>query len=451
MNLTANPTVGSGSAFLMAGGELAALIDGRDWSATPIGPRHGWPRSLQTALRILVTSRYAMWLGWGRELTFFYNDAYAAMSLGAKHPWALGRPASDVWAEIWPDIGPRAASVVQTGQATWDEGLLLFLERNGYPEETYHTFSYSPLPDDEGAVGGMLCVVTEDTERVIGERRMATLRELASLLSSVRTEPDVLAAIERGLAANQRDMPFAIVYLFEPDGHRARLACTSGIAADHPMAAIELNMSQLPATHPASRILAGEPHVMIADLAAYGPLPTGVWDRPPYMAVAVPIVQQGETKPAGMLVAALNPYRPLSESYSGFLDLVASQIAAGLASARAYEAERQRAEALAEIDQAKTAFFSNVSHEFRTPLTLMLGPLEEEIRSRSGGAGDRLGMVHRNGLRLLRLVNSLLDFSRIEAGRVRADFRPSRTRRLYRRTGQQLPLGLRAGAASGSG
>ena len=175
------------------------------------------PRSLQTALRILVTSRYAMWLGWGAELTFFYNDAYAAMSLGAKHPWALGRPASDVWAEIWPDIGPRAASVVQTGQATWDEGLLLFLERNGYPEETYHTFSYSPLPDDEGAVGGMLCVVTEDTERVIGERRMATLRELASLLSSVRTEPDVLAAIERGLAGNQRDMPFAIVYLFEPD------------------------------------------------------------------------------------------------------------------------------------------------------------------------------------------------------------------------------------------
>jgi signal transduction histidine kinase/DNA-binding response OmpR family regulator len=424
MNLTANPMVGSGSAFLTAGGELAALIDGRDWSATPVGPRHGWPRSLQTALRILVTSRYAMWLGWGRELTFFYNDAYAAMSLGAKHPWALGRPASDVWAEIWPDIGPRAASVMQTGQATWDEGLLLFLERNGYPEETYHTFSYSPLPDDEGAVGGMLCVVTEDTERVIGERRMATLRELASLLSSVRTEPDVLAAIERGLAANQRDMPFAIVYLFEPDGHRARLACTSGIAEDHPMAAIELDMSRLPATHPASRILAGEPHVMIADVAAYGPLPTGVWDRPPYMAVAVPIVQQGETKPAGMLVAALNPYRPLSESYSGFIDLVASQIAAGLASARAYEAERQRAEALAEIDQAKTAFFSNVSHEFRTPLTLMLGPLEEEMRTRSGGAGDRLGMVHRNGLRLLRLVNSLLDFSRIEAGRVRADFRP---------------------------
>ncbi len=424
MNSSAHPVGGSGPAFLIAGGEMAALIDSRDWSATPIGPRHGWQQSLQTALRILVTSRYAMWLGWGRELTFFYNDAYATMTLGAKHPWALGRPASDVWAEIWPDIGPRAATVMRTGQATWDEGLLLFLERNGYPEETYHTFSYSPLPDDDGAVGGMLCVVTEDTERVIAERRLATLRELASLLAAVRTEPDVLAATERGLATNRSDLPFAIVWLFMQDGTRARLACTSGIAADHPMATVELDLSALPSTHPASRIVAGEPHVTLADLAAYGPLPTGAWDRPPHLAVAMPIVQQGETKPAGMLIAALNPYRPFSESYRDFLDLVASQIAAGLASARAYEAERQRAEALAEIDRAKTAFFSNVSHEFRTPLTLMLGPIEEEIRSRLDGASDRLGMVHRNGLRLLRLVNALLDFSRIEAGRVRANFRP---------------------------
>jgi signal transduction histidine kinase/DNA-binding response OmpR family regulator len=424
MNSSANPTGGSGSAFLMAGGEMAALIDGRDWSTTLLGPRHAWSRSLQTALRILVTSRYAMWLGWGSELTFFYNDAYAAMTLGAKHPWALGRPASEVWAEIWPDIGPRAATVMRTGHATWDEGLLLFLERNGYPEETYHTFSYSPLPNDEGAVGGMLCVVTEDTERVIGGRRMATLRELASWLAAVRTEPEILAAIERGLAMNRRDMPFAIAWLFEQDGKRARLACVSGIAADHPMAMAAFNLDAMPATHAAARILAGEPHVTITDLAAYAPLPTGAWDRPPHLAVAVPIVQQGETKPAGMLIVALNPYRPLSESYSGFLDLVASQIAAGLASARAYEAERQRAEALAEIDRAKTAFFSNVSHEFRTPLTLMLGPLEEEIRSSRDGVGDKLGMVHRNGLRLLRLVNTLLDFSRIEAGRVRAHFRP---------------------------
>ena len=404
---------------------MASLIGSRDWSATPLGAQHSWPQSLRTVLRILVTSRYAMWLGWGSDLTFFYNDAYAAMTLGAKHPWALGRPASEVWAEIWRDLRPRTETVMRTGKATWDEGLLLFLERNGYPEETYHTFSYSPLPDDTGAIGGMLCVVTEDTERVIGERRLATLRELAALLAAVRSEPEVLGAIERGLIANQHDLPFSLLWLFDADRKRARLASASGIERHHPLARAEIDLAAVPPDHPAAQIMAGASHVAVEDMALFVPLPSGAWDRPPHRALAVPVVQQGQAMPAGMLFAALNPFQPLSESYSGFIDLVAAQIASGLASARAYEAERQRAEALVEIDRAKTAFFANVSHEFRTPLTLMLGPLEEEMASHPAGSAERLDMVHRNGLRLLRLVNTLLDFSRIEAGRVRAAFRPT--------------------------
>src|SRR5262249_30781821 len=159
---------------------MSRLVAAFDWSATPVGPASGWPRSLQTVVRILLDSRYAMWLGWGPDLTFFYNDAYAKMTLGPQHPGALGRPAREVWAEIWGEIGPRAESVVRTGVATWDEGLLLFLERRGFPEESYHTFSYSPVPDDSGGVGGMLCVVTEDTERTIGERRPRARREPAA-------------------------------------------------------------------------------------------------------------------------------------------------------------------------------------------------------------------------------------------------------------------------------
>src|SRR5208283_3348566 len=184
-------------------------------------PIESWPQSLMTILRIMVTSRYAMWMAWGSDLTFFYNDAYAP-TLGVKHPWALGRPAHEVWSEIWPDIGPRVDSVMQTGQATWDEGLLLFLERSGYPEETYHTFSYSPLPDDAGAVAGLLCVVMEETRRVIGERRIATLRDLASELGAVRSEPDVLRAVERSLARNTKDIPFSLIYLADGDTGRLR-------------------------------------------------------------------------------------------------------------------------------------------------------------------------------------------------------------------------------------
>src|SRR5579871_3588262 len=177
---TSGPTPADALALLAGGGEMGERIRAFDWRATPVGLIAGWPRSLKTVVRTMLDSRYAMWLGWGPDFTFFYNDAYARMTLGPKHPWALGRSAREVWSEIWQDIGPRAESVVRTGQATWDEGLLLFLERQGFLEESYHTFSYSPLPDDAGGVGGMLCVVTEDTRRTIGERRLRTLRELAA-------------------------------------------------------------------------------------------------------------------------------------------------------------------------------------------------------------------------------------------------------------------------------
>jgi signal transduction histidine kinase len=414
------------SAFTTAGGEMAALIAAADWTQTVLGPREEWSQSLKTVLRILVTSRYAMWMGWGRDLTFFYNDAYGP-TLGVKHSKALGQPASQVWAEIWKDIGPRAASVMQSGVATWDEGLLLFLERSGYPEETYHTFSYSPLPDDDGSVAGMLCVVTEETQRVIGERRLDTLRDLGSPLGAVRSEPEVMAAVARSLARNDKDLPFSLIYLEDAEtGLLIRVAETGGMAgavAPEKVARPE----DLP--FPAAAVLSGSEKCLIHDVTDFPGLAQGAWDQPPRQAVIVPIAQQqGQARPAGIFITGVNPYRRCDGAYAGFIELVAAQIASGLGAARAYEAERRRAEALAEIDQAKTAFFSNVSHEFRTPLTLMLGPLEEEISALATTAPDtveRLSMVHRNGLRLLRLVNTLLDFSRIEAGRVRARYQPT--------------------------
>ena len=105
------------------------------WEATPLGPWRGWPQSLTSAVSTVLRSRFSMWMAWGPELTFFCNDAYRRDALGAKYPWALGRPASEVWAEIWPEIGPRVETVIHRGEATWDEGLLLFLQRSGYREE----------------------------------------------------------------------------------------------------------------------------------------------------------------------------------------------------------------------------------------------------------------------------------------------------------------------------
>src|SRR5690349_9322660 len=213
------------------GRDLAAV----DWARTPLGPAQEWPQSLQTAVSILLSSRFSMWMAWGPELTFFCNAAYRRDTLGRKYPWALGRPAHEVWAEIWPDIGPRIDGVLATGRATWDSALLLFLERSGYPEESYHTFSYSPLRDELGRAVGMLCVVSEDTERVIAQRRITTLRDLGSDPSVVRTEDETLAHAARQLSNNPRDLPFTLTYLFDGKGG-ARLAGCSGIEPGHPAA-----------------------------------------------------------------------------------------------------------------------------------------------------------------------------------------------------------------------
>ncbi|WP_225447484.1 SpoIIE family protein phosphatase [Streptacidiphilus sp. PB12-B1b] len=370
-----------------------------------------------------------MWMAWGPQLTFFCNAAYRRDTLGRKYPWALGRPASEVWAEIWQDIGPRIDTVMTTGEATWDEALLLFLERSGYPEETYHTFSYSPLRDDLGTVVGMLCVVSEDTERVIGERRMATLRDLGSDPSVVRTEQEMLAFAGHQLGRNQHDLPFTLTYLLEDgaqDAGCARLAAATGIAAGHAAAPATLPIADPDAIWPVAALAHGEA-VLVELGAEHGDaLPTGGWPEPPAQALVVPLVQQGSV-PYGFLVAALNRYRPLDDAYRGFVELASGHIAAGIGSARSYHAQQRRAEELMELDRAKTAFFSNVSHEFRTPLTLIMGPLEQ-LRGRlpedDPQAHEELEVIHRNGLRLGKLVNTLLDFSRIEAGRMQAVFEP---------------------------
>jgi signal transduction histidine kinase/PAS domain-containing protein len=416
--------------WVHGGGALSRLVRDFDWAKTPLGAIEEWPQSLKTVVRVLLTSRFAMWMSWGPELTFLYNDDYARMTLGKKHPWALGRPSHEVWKEIWDDIGPRIRRVLESGEATWDEALLLFLERSGYREETYHTFSYSPLSGDDGKVAGHLCVVTEETDRVIGERRLKTLRSLGGELSKAITEEDVVESIARCLGENQKDLPFTLVYLLTEDGKEARLACRISIEEGHPAApaAIELtapNQVPLIQVWPIGDLLGGKDSIVVEDLAErFESVPCGFWDKSPWRALLLPITSQGQDRPAGVIVAALNPYRPLDVSYAGFINLLAGQIASSIANARAYLAEKERAEALAEIDRAKTAFFNNVSHEFRTPLTLMLAPLQDLLaRSQthlSPTAKEQLDLVSRNGARLLRLVNTLLDFSRIEAGRVQA-------------------------------
>ncbi len=421
---------GSSLRFLAGGGELGRRIREFNWSDTPIGPPQSWPQNLRMALRIMLTSRQPIWIGWGTELTYFYNDAYKSI-IGGKHPWALGRPTEEVWREIWSDIGPMLDTATGGDQGTYVEAQLLIMERNGYPEETYYTFSYSPIPNDDGTVGGIICANSDDTQRVIGERQLALLRDLAADTAHARSHAEVCERAARALGTNPRDLPFAMIYLATADGTEMKLSGSTGIEPGHPAAPAVLALEG-ESLWPVAEVLRTQSVKLLRQLEAdlRERIPAGPWARSPSQAALLPILPGGETGRAGVLVVGLNPFRLFDDNYRSFLGLVAGQIAGALTNARAYEEERRRAEALAEIDRAKTTFFSNVSHEFRTPLTLMLGPLEEALNDSSEVAlapvqRNRLEAAHRNSLRLLKLVNTLLDFSRIEAGRVLALYAPT--------------------------
>jgi signal transduction histidine kinase/DNA-binding response OmpR family regulator/serine phosphatase RsbU (regulator of sigma subunit) len=421
---TPRPPGGAGLDVLRAGGTVGRDLLAVTWDETPLGRPEAWPQSLTTIVQAMLGSRFSMWMAWGPDLTFFCNDAYRRDTLGQKYPWALGRSAREVWSEIWEDIGPRIARVMATGEATWDESLLLFLERSGFREETYHTFSYSPLTDESGRAAGMLCVVSEVTERVVAERRIGVLRSLAEELGTAHAEDEVVGAVERVVAASSASLPFALLYLI--DGDQAHLRSAMGIAAEHPAAPVVLALDDDHAVWPAGAAAAGR-RSEVDDLPSrFDGLPVGAWDEPPTHALVVPLAHQGGGRPYGFLVAALNRYRPVDDDHRAFIDLLAGQIATGLASARAYEAERERAEQLAELDRAKTAFFTNVSHELRTPLTLLLGPAEDALSDPERALDDvqrgRLEVIDRNAQRLLQLVNTLLDFSRLESGKAVAHF-----------------------------
>jgi signal transduction histidine kinase/DNA-binding response OmpR family regulator len=324
--------------------------------------------------------------------------------------------------------------VLATGEATWDEALLLYLERSGFAEETYHTFSYSPLADDAGATIGMLCVVAEVTDRVIGERQLSVLRDVGTTLAAASTRAEVMKGLETCLSDGVRDLPFALVCLNDRHGTPRCLAVHDPgqyLLSDR----IDLRK---PEAWPFASAANGAP--TLVDLrqleggwleaqpgrSGQDVLPDGLPDAP-RQALVAPIAGAEGGEAIGYLVAGLNPHRLLDSAYQGFIELLTAQVAAAIARADEYERARERADALAEIDRAKTAFFSNVSHEFRTPLTLMLGPLEDALAEAEPDATgrERLEIAHRNALRLLRLVNSLLDFSRIEAGRIEASYQPT--------------------------
>jgi signal transduction histidine kinase/DNA-binding response OmpR family regulator/serine phosphatase RsbU (regulator of sigma subunit) len=394
------------------GGQAGKRLIAFDWASHPLGPLASWPLELRTLVATSLVSRFPVVLFIGEELSLIYNDGYIPM-LGEKHPRALGAPGSAVWSEIWDVVGPMLESVVRTGVPTWSDDLMLMLASSGRPEERYFTFTYSPIIAATGAIYGVFCAVTETTERVVGERRLMTLNALAAEVMGKRLAADVVTGAVDVCTAHDADVPFVAVYVQDPDTREATLrAATPGIAGQLSKYAGSASAWGFP-----ERFAHGA-HAVQTITDPLRSLMPAIDRAPAERAALMPLTDGSGAQPVGLLVLGLNPHRPFDRQYEGFCSLLADQLSAALANARSHEIEHRRAESLAELDRAKTAFLTNVSHEFRTPLALMMGPLEDALE-RAGHDLDlteRLETVLRNSNRLLRLVNSLLDFARVEAG-----------------------------------
>lgn len=400
------------------GGETGRRFAEFDWAAHPLGSPHAWPGEVRAAVATTLTSRFPIVLWLGRDdLFLIYNDAYAQI-LGNKHPAALGRPAEQVWWEIWGQIHPMLTSVVETGAATWSDDLMLPLVTADQPEERYFTFSYSPLIGGDGEVRGVFCAVNETTERVLSERRLHLLNTIASAMMETRSIDDAVRAAVTVCAGQPADLPFVAVYAHDVNDAAAQHATLRGATPSTVLPLLPRELAQLGDGAAAS---GPRPHVRVIDGvgAAIPGIEEALAADCPKQALVLPL---GEAPTVGALVVGISPLRRLDAQYQGFCQLLADQLSSALASVVSYEQQRQRADALAELDRAKTAFLANVSHEFRTPLTLLLGPLEDALSEAPEGTAlaDRLTTASRNARRLQRLVDSLLDFSRIEAGRAHA-------------------------------
>jgi signal transduction histidine kinase/CheY-like chemotaxis protein/anti-sigma regulatory factor (Ser/Thr protein kinase) len=365
------------------GGEMGRRMLALDWSASPLGPPASWPEELVNSVATMLASRAQIIIFFGPEYCALYNDAYIP-AMGGKHPDNLGLPGRRMWAEAWTLLQELFDGVRANDTSYFGPDHPFMLERHGYLEETYFDISYDPIRTADGQVSGIFCIVTDTTFRVLGERRTRTLSALGSRLADSPNESALIAEVAEVFRENAADVPFARLVL-DP--------------ADVPAASVRGTVALREITDPPP----GAAHEALV-------LPVGIG-----------------ASAAGALIVGVSRYLALDRGYRDFLELAVAQISRAVANVRAYEQERARAAELAALDQAKTNFFSNVSHEFRTPLTLILGPLEDLLDDPALPAAERerLLPMQRNGLRLLKLVNTVLDFSRLESGRMRAVYRPT--------------------------
>ena len=398
-----------------------------DWSATPLGPRDSWPALLRLVVDLCLDSEFPVQISWGPDLLVLYNDAYIPLLGAEKHPWALGRPASEVGWHLWPANEQQLREVMETGRPYHSGDQRLIINRHGYPEEAFFTFSLSAIRDTDGTIVGLFNAITETTQHLLYERRLQVLRRLGAV--SI-TADDSLASTCRAavevIGKTRESVPFLAVFLQDhPAQGPKRIA---GYGFDEAAAASCELVATAPTNGPVIEVIEQGGTALVSGLrerypGVFAPGPLG--PLAPDQAFVLPVVLLGTRKPIGVLVIGVNPYWRPDEAYTAFTAMAARQLGVMITDAVSYQNERKRQQALAELDRARTEFFENISHELRAPLTMLLTPLQDILDEPGvvlpAAARDTVETSIRAADRLQRVFDALLDTSRAESGALMAD------------------------------
>jgi signal transduction histidine kinase/DNA-binding response OmpR family regulator len=401
---------------------MRSVYDDVDWSSTDLGPRDSWPALLRLLVDLCLDSEFPVQIGWGPDLLMLYNDSYIPLLGAEKHPWALGRPASEVGPHLWPASEEHLREVMETGRPYHTEDQQLIIDRHGYPEEAYFTFSLSAIRNADGTIVGVFNAITETTQHILYERRLQVLRRLGtvsitaddSLASTCRAAVDVISR-------NRKSVPFAAVFLREVPTEGVRRV--AGYGFDETAAASCELVDLAPTTGAVLEVLEHGGTALVSGLrerypGVFAPGPLG--PLTPDQAFVLPVVMLGTRLPMGVLVLGINPYWRPDDAYTAFTAMAARQLGVVVTDAVSYQNERKRQQALAELDRARTEFFQNISHELRAPLTMLLTPLQDILNEPGvvlpAAARDTVETSIRAGDRLQRVVEALLDISRGESG-----------------------------------
>ncbi len=405
-----------------------------DWAKTTLGPAEAWPPALASAANAVLPARVPMVIWWGPDFVQIYNDVMAEL-LGDKHPGAMGRPAAEAWSEVWSELGPLAADVLASGRPALRENQLLLIDRHGYLEETYWDFSFSPLVDETGETGGVFVAASDETARVVHLRRLRTVHELR--LVSVTDSPDAVGVCRAAMEVIRRNraaVPFAGLYLPTETGETVELVASYGVS---PTPDVLPDAVLIDETSAIGRVAKSGSEELVTGLRVMGGIdPSPLGPHAPDAAMLLPVVTAPDSWPVGVFVLGVNPYREVDEVYRTFVDVIAQQVSMLVSDAFAHQEERQRSQALIDLNEAKTRFFQNVSHEFRTPLTLIEAHLHDVLDDKSLQLTSRrradLESARRAAIGLAKMVDGLLELARADTQTVRPNPQPTDLSQLTR-------------------